>query len=506
MRKQHIFIGTLVAGSLSLAIAAPTLASSGPTSNQPPVLVPVADGVKFQSLLTVGDKTTTSGYSMVGIPDGMGSFSSGNYVTVFANHELRDTAGVARAHGQAGAFVSKFLLDPKTGEMRTGEDLITKVNYWQYDAKGGSYASTPSGSFKAAFSRFCSANLATKTSLFNESTGNGYKGRLFLTGEENGTESRLLAVEETGTAWQIPRAGLFSWENAPIANTGTDTTVLMGNPDATPGYLRMYKGTKTSAGTSIDRAGFTNGQLYVLAANGVADDGVFRTANVKGKSVDVTFVKSDWNKKGSEQDAEAKANGGLAFTRVEDGAFDPKNPNDYYFLTTENLDKSKIVEGALWRLRFKDVTQPERGASLTVLMDGTEDLDPATAGVQGWQKPDNMDIDRHGNLVLQEDPGDADYVAGIVAYQIETGKAVKLAMFDPEKFAPGGKNFITRDEESSGIHDTEALLGKGTFLLNAQVHSTEGVSKEAVEQGQILRLTVDWSKAYAKAIQATPKA
>lgn len=506
MRKQHIFIGTLVAGSLSLAIAAPTLASSGPTSNQPPVLVPAADGVKFQSLLTVGDKTTTNGFSMVGIPDGMGSFSTGNYVTIYANHELRDTVGSVRAHGQAGAFVSKFLLDPKTGEMRTGEDLITKVNYWQYDAKGGSYATAPNGGFKAAFSRFCSAYLATKSTLFNERTGNGFSGRLFLTGEENGSESRLFAVEDNGTAWQIPRAGLLSWENALTANTGTDAVVMMGNPDATPGYLRMYKGTKTSSGSPVDRAGFTNGQLYMLAANGAADDGVLRTANPKGKSIAVTFVKSDWNKKGSEQDAEAKANGAVAFTRVEDGAFDPKNPNDYYFLTTENLDKTKTPEGALWRLRFKDVAQPESGATLTMLMDGTEDLDPAKDGLQGWQKPDNMDIDRHGNLVIQEDPGDADYLAGIVAYEIASGKAVKLATFDPEKFAPGGKSFVTRDEESSGIHDTESLLGKGTFLLNAQIHSSAGVSREAVEQGQILRLTVDWSKAYAKAIQASPKA
>jgi hypothetical protein len=67
---------------------------------------------------------------MVGIPDGLGAFSNGNYITVYSNHELRDNIGAMRAHGQQGAFVSRYLLDPKTLEMRVGDDLISKVQQW----------------------------------------------------------------------------------------------------------------------------------------------------------------------------------------------------------------------------------------------------------------------------------------------------------------------------------------------------------------------------------------
>jgi secreted PhoX family phosphatase len=253
-------------------------------------------------------------------------------------------------------------------------------------------------------------------------------------------------------------------ENAPVANTGDDTTVLMGNPDATPGFLRLYKGAKTSTGSPVDRAGLSNGDVHVLVANAGPDDGVFRTANAKGKPVAVSFTKVDWNKTGAAQDADAKTAGALAFTRIEDGAWDPKNVNDYYFVTTENRDKTKTPQGALWRLRFKDVSKPELGGTLTVLLDGTEDIVPKTEGVQSWQKPDNLDIDTHGNMVIQEDPG--------------------------------AKNFITRDEESSGVIDAEALLGKGLFLLDAQVHATTDVSMDAVEKGQMLTMKVDWTKVF----------
>ena len=47
-------------------------------------------------------------YRMVGIPDGLGAYDNGNGTfTVLMNHEIAGGGGVARAHGSAGAFVSK---------------------------------------------------------------------------------------------------------------------------------------------------------------------------------------------------------------------------------------------------------------------------------------------------------------------------------------------------------------------------------------------------------------
>lgn len=65
---------------------------------------------------------------------------------------------------------------------------------------------------------------------------------------------------------------------------------------------------------------------------------------------------------------------------------------------------------------------------------------------------------------------------------------------------------LTTDEESSGVIDTEKLLGKGTFLFDAQVHTTKGLPAgttagtvgEFVERGQLLALKItDWDAIYA---------
>lgn len=112
--------------------------------------------------------------------------------------------------------------------------------------------------------------------------------------------------------------------------------------------------------------------------------------------------------------------------------------------------------GGLRRLRFESIEHPERGGTLTLLPDGSE--------APYLNKPDNMDIDGSGNLLLQEDPGNNVHLARIVAYDIDTGKRGVVAQFDPALFAPqtpGGTDAVfTIDEESSGIIDAREALGK----------------------------------------------
>jgi hypothetical protein len=40
----------------------------------------------------------------------------------------------------------------------------------------------------------------------------------------------------------------------------------------TPGQMYIYKGTKSRTGSSVDKAGLTNGGLYGIEVDGVADD------------------------------------------------------------------------------------------------------------------------------------------------------------------------------------------------------------------------------------------
>jgi len=178
--------------------------------------------------------------------------------------------------------------------------------------------------------------------------------------------------------------------------------------------------------------------------------------------------------------------------RIEDGAWDPRNRNDFYFLTTEGGKGANVPTGltgrdggGLWRLRFEDIERPALGGTLTLLLDGSE--------APFLNKPDNMDIDRHGNLLIQEDPGNNVSLARIVAYDIDTGRRGVVAQFAPSLFAPkttGGTDAtITIDEESSGIVDAQDVLGRGWFVFDAQIHKAHP-DPALVELGQVLAMEV----------------
>src|SRR3954464_1450598 len=92
-----------------------------------PYLVPSNPGVTIMPLITTGE-SAANGYRMVGIPDGLGAFDNGDGTfTVLMNHELRNAVGVTRAHGNKGAFVSKWIISKATGQVLSGQDQIKKV-------------------------------------------------------------------------------------------------------------------------------------------------------------------------------------------------------------------------------------------------------------------------------------------------------------------------------------------------------------------------------------------
>ena len=129
--------------------------------------------------------------------------------------------------------------------------------------------------------------------------------------------------------------------------------------------------------------------------------------------------------------------------------------------------------------------------TLTLLLDGSE--------TPYLNKPDNMAIDRHGHLMIQEDPGNNAHLARIIAYRLEDGARGVVAEFDPERFTAGGSKFMTLDEESSGIVDTEDGFGQKSFLFDAQVHTANGLSNPTyqVQHGQLLLLRVkSWGQIF----------
>ena len=467
-RTALLSAGLVLSLAVTPAIAVEPSTSTGPSSSQTPYVVPVASGVRTVSILTVGDAVGSSGYRMVGIPDGLGAIPNGNGTyDLLMNHELGTASGVVRAHGQKGAFVSRWTIDATTHEVLLGRDLITTV--------------VTNGS--PVIGRLCSADLPPLTAFYNPESKQGYDGQLFMNGEEVGAEGRAFATTLGGVAYDLPALGKFSWENS-IAHPDTgNRTVVIGTDDATPGEVYVYVGKKTKKGSAIDRAGLTGGDLYGVVVPGVAAEDRF--SGVGDTSVRFTMHNhgdvSTWS--GAKLQEADDAAGVTAFLRPEDGAWDPSNPNDFYFVTTDRFDPNKAVQDAkdgrsrLWRLRFDNAKDPAAGGHLDLLLDGTE----------AQQMLDNLTVDRYGHVYMQEDPGGQAHLAKIWRYDVATDTATVIAQHDPARYTPGLPGFKTIDEESSGIIDASKILGPGWFLFDVQSHNALA-DPELVQDGQLLAL------------------
>ncbi len=538
MRARPLSLALIALGTAAVTAAtvlpATAATAAGPSTTTNPYVLPVASGVDITSLLTVGDGAAANGYRMVGVPDGLGAYTDpdGSFVALM-NQEYAPTRGIVRAHGQKGSFVSKYTIDPSTGKVLAGEDLIKTVSYYQYATGGyGSTVSSPAGAtHSAAFNRFCSGTLsAPNTFLLTQAEerssekGNdhgkgkdrsryvsGYDGQLYFANEEGGNEGRVFGVTTDGTAYQLPRLGLFSWENSVPAANQSATTVVMGDEDATPGELWVYAGTKQTSGSPVDKAGLTNGRNFVVKVPNATTNAGFRSTYGKGKPAPFSLNDVEWNQNGAKQNAEAVAEGGLGLTRIEDGHFNPRNKNEYFFVTTEGGDNTPAATGprdggGLWKLTFADVEKPDRGGTLELLLDGSESWG---AGQPLLNKPDNVLIDNDGNLLIQEDPGGNDHLARILSYRLSDGARGVVARFDAELFGatntagttPDTRAALTTDEEASGL----IQLADGSYLFDAQIHTAKGLPtgsgpgtvEEYVERGQLLRMTVtDFARVY----------
>lgn len=516
--------GLLAAGSIPAYAA-----------DKPVYMEPVATGATLDVLATAGD--VLNGYALPGTPDGMGAYKDSKGIQLLVTHEFTAAqAAFAQANGAAtgGSTVSQLTVDPATGKVTAAKELLNKITWYNYQTKTyGTTPTAPTGSAEGIknyyglaygknLDRFCSASLAPAGTFTYKKNGKvvGYSGAVFFTPEESGIESRGFAMNTTGEAVQLPKLGLAGQETFNVASTKNEKTVIIGNEDDTvlSGELRLYVGTKNNNGRWFEKAGLTNGSSYFAKVDGIGTDLEFRAFIGKNVPTKVSFKKYDTNATAAAQNSKV---GDLStgFSRIEDGAFDPKNPNDYYFMTTEtakyasaitldpeNKDVTSREGGGLWRMRFKDINDPLKGATVELLLDGSE-----------WvymNKPDNIAIDSLGHILIQEDPGSNDQVARVFAYDIKTQKLAVVAKFKDaffKKDAPATTK-ITNDEESSGVIDVTSMYRKSAadkasyYMLNAQVHADIAKSRpdlsateaaaltKAIEGGQIYLLTIPaWS-------------
>ena len=538
MNKKLIAVVSAGVASSALFTQAASAAST------PIYVISASDGASISVIATTGDKIGTD--VLRGTPDGMGALKNPDgTLTLLSNHEISLSNPVAQTSktstGTWGSSISKMTYNPTTNTITNVTDLIKGMSYYNYATKtwGPTWTqSVPVGTPAVdsyggdigtnGLNRFCSGNLAPagtfsyteKDAKTKKSVTYGYADPIYFTGEEGGDYSRAFAFDLNGQGVQLPGFGLAGWENF-LTKPGTGkTTVIMGNEDnsATDSQLYMYVGTKQTTGANFaEKAGLTNGKLYTVALENYLTDNAVRAA-AKGTKINVAFNELNSNPSFGKFSAMAQANG-TTFSRIEDGEWDPKNPNVYYFITTEsNKDPLATTPapgstvsrdgGALWKMTFADTKDPFKGATVEMLLNGTE--------APYLSKPDNMSVDESGYIVIQEDPGANDAVSRVVAYRLSDGKIGVLAQFDAQYFSKTGANFMTNDEETSGAINMNQFLKtsgdtKSHFFFNAQVHTKLSVARpelvaglgttaiadldnKAIEGGQYYHLIVDWTK------------
>jgi secreted PhoX family phosphatase len=493
----------LVAQPSSSALAATHAATAqamGPSTQTEPYLLPSITGAKTVSILTVGD--SVAGYRMVGIPDGLGAFRSGQgELTLLMNHEITaNPAGIARAHGSNGAFVSRWTIDADTLKVIKGQDHTPspqQVFTWDPGLKRYVPGTTQ-------WQRLCSADLPAESAFF--ARGLGTRERIFMDGEEV-TEgrawARIATGPHTGEAWQLPRLGRIAFENAVACPFPQEKTIVVVTDDSNlstsatpptglPSEVYVYVGQKQRSGSTIELAGLTNGSLFGVAMS-VNGQPVLEESDAFGLGTAATgYIGTgrfnlvdlgDVSALNARQLEDASIQRGVTrVQRCEDGAWDPRHghQNDFYFVTTA----SEVNNCRLWRLRFDDIENPEQGGSVEIILRGDE----------GHKMLDNVTIDRLGRILMDEDPGNSTRISKVWLYAIDTREFIQVAAHNPKFFDGTSANnptFITQDEESSGIIDAAHVLGEGWFLLDVQVHKVNTADPELVEGGQLLALFVD---------------
>jgi hypothetical protein len=476
--------------------------TAGPSSSATPYLTayPGGPAVNIFSIITTGD--SVGGYAMGGIPDGLGAYSNNDGTfTLLCNHEIATSAtsqiGAVRAHGgNGGSYVSQWIVNSSTLAVTSGRDLNTSYVTTTNGPGSGTNANT--------FSRFCSADLASQTAYYNASTGLGTQERIFLNGEEAGANGRAIAnVVGQRTGYQLPAftSGISgSWENFLANPAPQDLTIVNANSDGTANRVYTYVGTKTNSGSVIDRAGLTNGSVYGIqvSVNGT---------NVASENRDFGFASSGAPVLNGRFSLTA-GDSGTTFLRPEDGAWNPANPSEYFFVTTDRLDTAsdggrsysgvstaanitnntsipgsanQVGRSRLWKMSYDNIANPTAGGSITAVLNGTE----------GQTMFDNICVvpgtDRHTRLIALEDIGNASHNGKVWLIDATTGTSQIILQHDVARFGDIGilpTGSFTYDKESSGVIDARDTLGLGWFLITVQDHQL--ISGPSVEGGQLL--------------------
>lgn len=501
----HLF----AASTILTPVVGHALQVTGPSSSVLPYLDTHLPGVTVESILTVNDGTIPKAGGgttrMVGIPDGLGVIDGAeltpadpDHFYLLVNHEISASQGIVRDHGNAGSFVSKWKISKATHEVVEGDDLIKQTFSW--DESAGNFVTS-----NLTFDRLCSADRPATSALFNSASGRGSQEIFYLNGEET-FGGRAFAHQVTGTnagtSYHLPHFGYAAFENVLLSPTEQDATVAIMLDDASNGEVYVYVGQKTAAGSEVERAGLMNGNLYAIAVEGkpyelddnlnaaIANSETF-TLKLIGTPGDRPMDGADMEARGTNTISPVDATQHFESLKMggpEDGVWDtrPGMEGVFYFATKGTSSNGINAPTRLWKLSFDDIADPSAGGTLSLLLDGPANrlgsLDNMTFAI----------INGEAKLFIQEDLGSDVRLSKIWEYDIASAQLEEIAAHDAERFVEGGSQFITTNEESSGIISLGDALGEGWFAATVQVHSNAGLaaSTEQVEHGQLVLLNI----------------
>ena len=500
MRKRT---GVLAAAAATAVVAGAATAAIAPIDVYADPLVPQYTTVKLISSGDTVPETSDSSktYQIVGIPDGLGAYKAGNDRIVYMNHEMNFAATSEPVLGQPlnrGAFVSRLVVGAD-GTVKSGERAYDTV--YLDDTLVGPAAEV--GNATRAFSRFCSGALA--------GTEQGFDRPIFFANEEEGTPANtfdgkggLSVAIFDNQAHALTDLGHFGWENTLVQPGTGDKTVIMGMEDGPAEYdpakensqLYMYVGQKerTADATVLERNGLVGGKLYVFAAKNarIVSEVNFQEGTITGKWVEIPGADAMDE---AQLDAASDAAHAFNFARPEDGAFNTRNDDEYFFNTTGGaLGVNEL--GRIYRLDL-DRRDATKAATLTVEVNADAVI---ADGGDTAISPDNMDVNGSHLMVQEDGTTESRAVMGAKGRDgsiwrfdltgrsgIDTESATRVVTLSP----PGRDGVAVGPGvwETSGIIDASGLFGGGSWLFDVQAHApTTAPGSNTVEDGQLVLL------------------
>lgn len=501
---------TVTIASLALASA---LHGQGVTTAEQTYLAarPGAD-FTFEPILTVGDRVplTNGGageeYAFVGIPDAMGLYKdsvSGQNI-LFCAHEMNSTVLSQPLPGQTrykGSFVSRFVLSATGGGVVSAAPAHAKLflENTQVAARAPQEGDPGNG-----FSRFCSGAFS--------GPADGLDRPIFFGNEESSGSYQAKGPQSVaiydGEMHILSSLGAIARETTRVQPRRDSLTAVISTEDgANPSFVYLYVGQKQRRSESaLDKNGLTGGKIYVLAGRDAQhNEGTFTTGSLPVKWVEIPNGAALTD---AQLRTAADAAGGFGFVRVEDGEYDPAQPTRSFFFSTTGGSASNLL-GRLYELTLTP-TNPAGPASLNVVYNADLVVTPggsytgATTGRMtgggatgnlgnytggninnGTDFPvsiDNIAVSRDFIVICEDTNSPAAPVyakygrkGGVWTLDRNNNYAAKYQAdfnFAYVESRDGRSPLAAGLWEASGVIDSSAVFGPGTFVVNVQAHNS----------------------------------